>query len=91
MGFVKSFLDDREKSVNPSHVIAGMLVLASIGWITFLVIKNHMLPDLSGVAYLLGGSGAMNIANKAEDILSKFKPPVAAPPVVPPPMVPPNA
>jgi len=103
MGFFKKALDDREKSINPSHVVAFMLVLASIGWITFLVIKNHVLPDLSGVAYLLGGSGAMNIANKMEDIVGKFKPPAAQtnvagpttvvtpPPMVPPPMASPNS
>lgn len=89
MGFFKKALDDRDESINPSHVVAFMLVAASIAWITFLVIKNHTLPDLSGVAYLLGGSGAMNIASKMEDIIGKLKPPVA-PPVVPPPVVPPQ-
>jgi hypothetical protein len=87
MSFIKSFLDDREKSVNPAHAIALILVLASIGWVTYLVVHNHALPDLAGVAYLLGGSGAMNIAQKAEVIVDKFRKPdvssVVAP-VVPP-------
>lgn len=103
MGFFKKALDDRDASINPSHVVAFMLVAASIGWITFLVIKNHVLPELSGVAYLLGGSGAMNIASKMEEIVGKFKPPasqtnvagpttvVAPPPMIPPPMVPPQS
>jgi hypothetical protein len=95
MGFVKAFFDDREKSINPAHVVALMLVTASIGWITFLVFKNHVLPDLQGVAYLLGGSGAMNVASKMEDIVGKLKPqaaPVVVPtPMVPPPMVPPHS
>src|SRR5690349_12338215 len=103
MEYIKAIFDDREKSVNPSHIVAFMLVAAIIGWITFLVVKNHVLPDLSGVAYLLGGSGAMNIASKMEDIVGKFKPPaaqtnvagpttvVAPPPMVPPPMEPPKS
>lgn len=73
MSFIKAIFDDRDASVNAAHVVAVTLTLASIGWVTFLVLKNHVLPDLSGVAYLLGGSGAMNIANKAEAIVDKFK------------------
>jgi hypothetical protein len=61
MGFIKAFFDDRDQSINPAHVVAAALVAASIGWVTYLVIKNHVMPDLSGIAYLLGGSGAMNI------------------------------
>jgi hypothetical protein len=84
MGFVKAFFDDRDASVNPAHVVAATLVAASVGWVTYLVIKNHVMPDLSGIAYLLGGSGAMNIAQKAEAIVDKFK---KAPVVAPPPAV----
>jgi hypothetical protein len=77
MTFVDKFLDDREKSVNPIHVMMAALVLAAIGWVTFLVVKNHTMPELSGVAMLLGGGGVANIAQKAEDIAAKFKKPAA--------------
>jgi hypothetical protein len=80
MGFMKAFFDDRDASVNPAHVVAAALVTASICWVTYLVLKNRTMPDLSGIAYLLGGSGAMNIAQKAEAIIDKFKKPPAAPP-----------
>lgn len=73
MGFIKAFFDDTDKSVNPAHVVAAVLVSASIGWVTYLVLKNHIMPDLTGIAYLLGGSGAMNVAQKMEDIVAKFK------------------
>lgn len=82
MTFVEKFLDDREKSVNPVHVMMSLLVLASIGWITFLVLKNHQMPELTGVATLLGGGGVANICQKAEDIAAKFK--KSADPVVKP-------
>ncbi len=75
MTFVEKFLDDREKSVNPIHVLMSLLVLAAIGWVTFLVIKNHQMPELTGVATLLGGGGVANIAQKAEDIAAKFRKP----------------
>jgi hypothetical protein len=79
MGFIKAFFDDKDTSVNPAHVVAATLVIASIGWVTYLVLKNHVMPDLTGIAYLLGGSGAMNIAQKAGEIVEKFRTPSAAP------------
>lgn len=73
MCFLHRLIDDQERHVNPAHVIALSLTASSIVWITYLVFKNHQMPDVTGVAYLLGGSGAMNVAHKAEDIISRFK------------------
>lgn len=75
MSFIAKCLDDREKSVNPIHIMMAALVLASIFWVTFLVVKNHIMPELTGVATLLGGGGVANIAHKADDIIAKFKKP----------------
>jgi hypothetical protein len=72
MAFLKALFND-DPSINTAHAIAILLVLASVGWVTFLVVKNHTLPDLSGVAYLLGGSGAMNVCSKVESIVARFK------------------
>ena len=79
MGFWKGLINDAQKDVNPAHVIALALTFASICWVSYLVYKNLTLPDLSGIAYLLGGSGAMNVANKAEEIVAKFKRPADSP------------
>lgn len=73
MNIFKSFLNDSDKTVNPVYVLMALLVLSSIGWVTFLVIKNHALPELSGIATLLGGGGIANIAHKAEDIVAELK------------------
>jgi hypothetical protein len=73
MSFLSRALDDKDSSVNAAHLTAFVLVMASICWVTYLVIKNSAMPDLSGVAYLLGGSGAMNVCSKAESIIAKFK------------------
>jgi hypothetical protein len=72
---------DNDGTVNPAHVVAISLVVAVIGWVTYLVIKTTSMPDLTGPAYLLGGSGAMNIAHKAEDIIAKFKKPADVTPL----------
>jgi hypothetical protein len=75
MSFIAKLLNDKEKSVNPVHVMMLILIASSIGWVWYLVIKTHLMPELSGVAMLLGGGGIANIAHKAEDIVAKFKSP----------------
>lgn len=75
MNFLKSLVDDNIKDVNPAHVVAIALTGAVILWVSYLVLKNHTLPDLAGPAYLLGGSGAMNVAHKMEDIIAAVKKP----------------
>lgn len=73
MSFMAKVFNDAEKSVNPIHILMGILVLSAVGWVWFLVIKNHTLPELSGIATLLGGGGIANICHKAEDIVASFK------------------
>lgn len=70
---LKSMFLDNDGTVNPAHVIAAVLTFASIFWVTYLVIHNGEMPDLAGVAYLLGGSGAINVAHKMEDIVANFR------------------
>lgn len=75
MNFIKSAFCDNDGTANPAHIIAFILVLASVSWVSFLVYKNPHgpIPDLTGIAYLLGGSGAMNICHKADDLLNTFR------------------
>lgn len=74
MGFWAKLLDDREKSINPMHLVMAFLVLNSVAWVWYSVLKNHgTIPELSGIAALLGGGGAANLAHKAEDIVAKLK------------------
>lgn len=75
MSFLKSLVDDEVKTVNPAHVVALALTVGVLFWVSYLVIKTHVMPDLAGPAYLLGGSGAMNVAHKMEDIITSFKKP----------------
>jgi len=74
MSAIKSFLDDREKSVNPIHIIMVFIVLNAVGWVWYSIAKSptHVLPELSGIAMLLGGGGVANMAHKAEDIVAKL-------------------
>jgi hypothetical protein len=66
-------LQDNDGTLNPAHVVAFALTGAAITWVSFLVYKNHTLPDLNGIAWLLGGSGAVNIAHKAEEMVAALR------------------
>lgn len=74
MSFFSKLIDDGAKEVNPAHCIALLLTAAVIIW-GFLEVHNtgKMPSNLQGAAELLGGSGAVNVAHKAEDIIAKFR------------------
>jgi hypothetical protein len=69
----KNSVDDSNTSVNPAHVIALAITAAAIFWVSWIVIHTRTMPDLNGIAYLLGGSGAVNLAHKAEEIVNSIK------------------
>jgi hypothetical protein len=78
MGFFNKLVDDKAKEINPAHVMAFMLVVAVIGWGCWEAYHTGAMPSgdhLDGAAKLLGGSAAVNIAHKAEDIIARFKKP----------------
>lgn len=75
MSFLKALVDDDIKGVNPAHVVALLLTVGVLFWVSWIVIHTRTMPDLVGPAYLLGGSGAMNVAHKMEDIISSLKKP----------------
>ena len=74
MGFLSGLVNDAEKQINPAHVIALILTVAVVVWGCWEAFHTHAMPsNLGGAAELLGGSGAVNVAHKAEDIIAKFK------------------
>lgn len=75
MSFLKALVDDDIKDVNPAHVVALLLTVGVLFWVSWIVIHTRTMPDLAGPAYLLGGSGAMNVAHKFESIVESFKKP----------------
>lgn len=48
--FLKSTFSEADGSASASRVLAGSTILATLGWVTYLVILNHALPDLGGPA-----------------------------------------
>jgi hypothetical protein len=54
--FIKSAFSDPDGSGSSSRILAGVCVLALVVWISYLVFKNHMMPDLGGAALFLTAS-----------------------------------
>ncbi len=73
MGFFGNLINDQDKTTNPTHVLAYALCAASIIWISYLVFKTRVMPDVTGVAYLLSATGVANVAHKLEDIVGRFQ------------------
>ena len=76
--FREVFSEDGQGSF--SRVAQGSIVLGVIVWVTYLVLKNHALPDLGGPSLFIGTGAAGHYGiNKASDIIAAFKNPPADP------------
>lgn len=81
-GYVKRvFSDAGEPSF--SRWSSGAIVLATIVWVTYLVIKNHILPDMEGPAIFIStGTGSSYGINRISSMLEKRGQGPPAPPSV---------
>ncbi len=52
--FWKLVFCESDGSPSFSRVASGLLIVFACGWITSLVLKNHAIPDLAGIALLIG-------------------------------------
>ena len=59
--FLKSTFSEADGSASASRVLAGSTILATLGWVTYLVFLNHSLPDLGG-----NGSGTRDMLPNRE-------------------------
>jgi hypothetical protein len=51
---LEMFTEDNGK-LSLSRVTSGLVVLGPLVWVSFLVFKNHVLPDLEGPALFVTG------------------------------------
>lgn len=56
-----------------SRYCGAASVVASIAWVTYLVFKNHALPDLGGVAGFIASGNAAYAANQAKNAVNKIR------------------
>lgn len=48
--FLKSTFSEADGTASATRVLGGGCVVMTLGWITYLVLKNGALPDLSGAS-----------------------------------------
>jgi hypothetical protein len=74
VAFLKEvFSEDGQGSF--SRIASGFIVLATCGWVTYVVARTRTIPDLSGPSLFLGTGAAHYGLNKLPDIVEKFKGP----------------
>lgn len=70
IGFAKETLSEANGHGSFGRVSAGAIVVFTLFWITFLVIKTHTMPDLAGpTLFLSSGSASTYGANKVADAI----------------------
>lgn len=69
--FFKEALSEPSGTGSFSRISAGLIVVSVVTWISFLVFKNHAMPDLAGPSLFLStGAGATYGVNKTVTALS---------------------
>jgi hypothetical protein len=77
-----------EDGVGSYSRLSGLLVvLSSIAWVSYVVIRTHSIPDLGGVTGFIAGGNSMYAANQAKKIASAIK---GTAPQTPNPNIPPD-
>jgi hypothetical protein len=70
LAFLKKAFSEANGSASATRVLAGTVVMATLSWVTYIVLRTHALPDLSGASLFVGsgfsGYGMNKIANAVE-------------------------
>ena len=56
LSFLKSMLSEKDGSVSASRCLAGSSVVSVLFWVSYVVVKNGSLPDLTGASLFLTSS-----------------------------------
>jgi len=62
--FLRSTFSEADGSASASRVLAGSTILATLGWVTYLVLQNHALPDLGGASMFVTSGFSGYAVNK---------------------------
>ena len=71
-GFAKEALSESNGTGSFSRASAAAIVLSVLGWVWYIVLTTHAIPDLAGpTLFITGGSGATYGANKLASVVSQ--------------------
>lgn len=73
MNFLKGIFSDNG-AASYSRCASGFIVMAVVGWVSYVIFKTHTIPALDGPSMFLGtGVGVHYGSNKLPDIMGAFK------------------
>ena len=79
--FVRSIFSEADGTGSWGRVGSGLIVLFTLAWVTYVVCKTHLLPELGGpLAFMTGGSSSLYGVNK---LITAFGKTPTAPPTPP--------
>jgi hypothetical protein len=52
--FIKEIFNEENGKTSFARIGSFLSLLAGVGWVSYLVYKNHVLPDLSGISLFIG-------------------------------------
>lgn len=73
VAFLKSTFSEPDGTGSASRVLALLAILSNIAWVSFVVVRTHALPDLSGSAMYIGASFSGYAANKISGAIKRDK------------------
>jgi hypothetical protein len=73
LAFIKSVFSDGGNG-SFSRCGAAVIIGATISWVSYLVLKNHAIPDLQGPTWFMSsGVGMLYGTNKASDLITAWR------------------
>lgn len=67
--FLKTALSEQDGLASTSRITAFLTTIATLSWITFVVIHSGSLPDLTSASYFLAAGHGGYVANKVSDLI----------------------
>lgn len=71
--FLKGVFSEPDGTPSFSRIASGIIIACAIAWVTFIVLTKFVIPELSGLATLVGALyGANKLGNGLGGFLGKF-------------------
>ncbi len=67
LGFIKKAMSEEDGKPSMSRYTAFLVTIATIGWVTFVVIHTGQLPDLTSASLFIASGHGGYVANKISD------------------------
>jgi hypothetical protein len=71
LAFIKSTFSEPDGTGSASRVLGGAVVASTIVWVSYLVLRTHVLPDLTSAALFVGSGFSGYAANRLSGAIKK--------------------